>query len=242
MLDHDHRHIAAFGDAREHAAYRTRAIRVEVRGRLVQEQHARSERKDPRDREALFLAARERGGRAVLAVWEADISERPVDTWPDLSGGDAVVLETESDIVAGSCHHELRLGVLEHQARGAAYGELAFLIRADRIEQTGDRLKERALPGAGRPQQEDALALVDPQIDSTQGPRPAAGVAPTPAARQDGRFAQTRCCARPAGNCASTPVWTSDRMRSHEPIPAITIALTTMNARITSCGPRPMSA
>jgi hypothetical protein len=167
VLDHDHRHVAALGDARKDATYRTRAIRVEVRGRLVQEQHARSERKDPRGREALLLTARERRGRPVLAVWEADISERPVDTWPDVSGRDAVVLETESDIVAGSRHHELRLGVLEHQARSAAYGELALLIPAGRIEQAGDRLKERALPGTGRSQQEDALALVDPQIDAT---------------------------------------------------------------------------
>jgi hypothetical protein len=164
-----------------------------------------------------------------------------MDSRPDLSRRDAVVLESERNVITGARHHELRLGILEHEAGTTSDRKLALLLASGRIEQARECLEERALPGAGRSQYEDALAFVDPEIESTQSPRFAAGVTPAPAAREDGGFAQTRCCARPAGNCASTPVCTSDRMRSHEPIPAMTIALTTMKARIASCGPTPMS-
>ena len=149
VLDHDHRYIAALHDARDHLANRTRAVGVEVRGGLVEEQDARAERKDPGDREALLLAARKRGGRAVLAVREADVGERAVDARPDLGGGDAPVLETEGDVVAGARHDELRVRVLEHQTGIATDAELALLVRsAGPVEQAGESLEERALPGA----------------------------------------------------------------------------------------------
>jgi len=138
------------GDAGEHAAYRARAVGVEVRGRLVQEKHARSEREDPGDGETLLLAARERGRRAVFAVGEANVSKRAVDPRPDLGCRDAVVLEAERDVVPGARHDELRLGVLEHQAGLATDAELALLVAAARIEQARERQKERALTGAGR--------------------------------------------------------------------------------------------
>jgi hypothetical protein len=166
MFDHDHRYIARLGDPRKNGACGARAVGVEVRCRLVEEQHARSEREDPGDGEALLLAARERRGRAVLAVREPDVPERPMDPRPDLSGWDAVVLETERDIVAGARHDELRLWVLEHESDAAPDDELALLVARARIEQARDRLKERALPRARRSQEKDALALVDPEIDS----------------------------------------------------------------------------
>jgi hypothetical protein len=56
---------------------------------------------------------------------------------------------------------------LEHETRTAADRELALLVATDRIEKAREGPKQRALPGARRSQQEDALAFVDPQIDST---------------------------------------------------------------------------
>jgi hypothetical protein len=38
---------------------------------------------------------------------------------------------------------------LEHESGLAAHVELAFLFAAGWVKQTGERLKERALPGAG---------------------------------------------------------------------------------------------
>ena len=97
----------------------------------------------------MLLAARKRGGRAVLAVREADVGERAVDARPDLGGGDAPVLETEGDVVAGARHDELRVRVLEHETGIATDAELALLVRrAGPVEQAGESLEERALPGA----------------------------------------------------------------------------------------------
>jgi hypothetical protein len=69
-----------------------------------------------------------------------------MDTWPDLRGRDAVVLEAERDIVAGAGHDELRLRILQHQAGRALDAELALLLAATApIKQAGNCLEERAL-------------------------------------------------------------------------------------------------
>jgi len=61
-----------------------------------------------------------------------------------------VVLEAERDVVAGARHHELRLGILEHEARTPFDVELALLVTAGLVEQARERQEERALPGARR--------------------------------------------------------------------------------------------
>ena len=71
-----------------------------------------------------------------------------MDTRPDLGGRDAVILEPERDVVAGTRHDELRLGVLEHEAGMTAHVELALAVAGTRVEQSGERLEERALTGA----------------------------------------------------------------------------------------------
>jgi hypothetical protein len=148
VLDDDHRYIATFCDPREHTADGARAAGVEVRGGLVEEQDAWSEREDPRDGEALLLTTRKRGGRAVLAVGKADVGERAMDARPDLGGRDAVILETERHVVACPRHDQLRLGILEDEPGLTVDAKLAFLFAAARIEQPGERQEERALPGA----------------------------------------------------------------------------------------------
>src|SRR5207302_5938970 len=125
---------------------RTRAVGVEVRGGLVEEEHARAQREDPGDRKALLLAARKRGGRAVLAIREAHVCERAVDARPDLGGGDAPVLETEGDVVAGARHGELRVRVLEHESGIATDGERGRLVScAGPIELAGEVLEARCV-------------------------------------------------------------------------------------------------
>jgi hypothetical protein len=150
VLDQDHRYIAPLRDTTEHFADGTSAVGVEVRGRLVEEQHARPEREDPSDREALLLPARERRGGVVLAVREADVRERAVNARPDLGARDTEVLKAERDVVARACHDELRVRVLQDEAGVAAHAKLALLIRRGRVEQAREGLEERALPGAGR--------------------------------------------------------------------------------------------
>jgi hypothetical protein len=150
VLDDDHRHIAPFRYTSDHLPDGTRPVGIEVCGGLVEEQHARSKRQDPGDGEALLLAARERRGRAVLVVWEGDIGERAVHARPDLGSGDAPVLQAERDVVAGARHDKLRVRVLQHEAGVAADAKLALLVRRRPVEQTGESLEQRALPGARR--------------------------------------------------------------------------------------------
>jgi hypothetical protein len=151
VFDHDHRYIASLGDSGDNAAYGTGAVWIEVRRGLVEEEHARPQREDPGDGEPLFLSARERRGRAVVAVREADVRKRAMHPRPDLRRRDAVVLETESHVVSGSRHDQLGLWVLKYEARLPAYAELALLLApAASVEKSAERLEERALPGAGR--------------------------------------------------------------------------------------------
>jgi hypothetical protein len=151
VLNNDHRHLTALGDAREHFTYGARAVWVQVRGRLVKEQHPRTQREDAGDGESLLLTARKRRRRSVLAVREADVAERAMDARPYLGGGDAAVLEAERDIVAGARHDELRLRILQHETGVSVDAELAFLLAASAsVEQARESLQKCALPGAGR--------------------------------------------------------------------------------------------
>jgi hypothetical protein len=63
-----------------------------------------------------------------------------------------MVLESERDVVTGARHHELRLGVLEHETGTTSDRKLALRLASGRIEQARECLEERALPGAGRTQ------------------------------------------------------------------------------------------
>src|SRR2546427_9937553 len=109
-----------------------------------------------------------------------------------------MVLETERDIVARSRHHELRLRILQHEPGIAADAEVALFVAATAlIEEPGERKEERALSRAGRTEEQDALTLLDAQIDAAKRPRPAAGGTPAPAARDDGGLAPMRGPARP---------------------------------------------
>ena len=76
--------------------------------------------------------------------------ERTVHARPDLRGRDAVVLEAERDVVAGSRHDELRFRVLQHETGAAPHVKLALAVATGSVEETGERHKERALPRAGR--------------------------------------------------------------------------------------------
>ena len=175
VLDEHERPRAVLGEAREDRPHERRAFRIQIRRRFVQQQQARTKRDRPGDRESLLLAARERVGAVIVGVGERHRRERRVDARPDALRGDAAVLEAERDIVAGTCHDERCLGILEHdprlvaglRRRAARDAHLAFgFAAAALVEQSREREQERALARAGRAQQEDALALVDPEIDA----------------------------------------------------------------------------
>jgi hypothetical protein len=113
MLDEHERHRAQL---RERLAHGSGARRIEVGGRLVEQQQPRPQRERARDREALLLAPREGRGGAILRIGKVHLRERAMHARPDDGGGHAVVLEAERDVVAGTRHDDLRLGILEHDA------------------------------------------------------------------------------------------------------------------------------
>ena len=159
MLDEHERHGAQVG---ERFPYQLRADRIEIRRRFVEQQQARAEREHSGDRQALLLTAGERRRRPVLRIREVHLRERAVHPRPDRLGGDAVILETERHVVAGARHHELRLGILEHDARrvtrvvgrASVDPELALGLTAPaRVEQAGEGREQRALARARCPEQ-----------------------------------------------------------------------------------------
>jgi hypothetical protein len=88
-------------DPGDRLADQRRPCRVEVRGRLVEQQQPWARRQRTGQREALLLAAGQRVGAPSAAVAEADPGERLVDPGPDLRGRHAAVLQAERYIVAG---------------------------------------------------------------------------------------------------------------------------------------------
>src|SRR5438105_1489591 len=66
---------------------------------------------------------------ARSSLYAKPTSASAVDARPDLGGGDASILETEGDVVAGARHDELRVRVLEHETGIATDAKLALLVR-----------------------------------------------------------------------------------------------------------------
>ena len=182
-------------DPLDRAAHSGDAHRVQVGGGLVEQQEAGSHGEDRGEGEPLLLAARQGGGGVVGGGVEADRAGGGADARPYLLAGDAQVLHAEGHVVADAGQDHLGLGVLHHepdaapQVRGGGPvdGEaplrLALVLAAQEPGQPGH---EGGLAGPGRPEDEDALAGLDPQVDAVEGPGEAAGVAPAPAARLHG--------------------------------------------------------
>ena len=201
VLDDDERRAEPLDRLADHGPDLGGGVRIEVGGRLVEQEQARRERQGRRERQPLLLAAGEGVGRAVAVVREVDGGKRGVDPPPDGVGRNASVLEAEGDLVAGAGHHDLRLGILEEEP--APVSRKARLqpvdeqrpLRLDRrrIVEPGDGGQERRLAGAGWAEEKDALARLDDEVDAAEGPRTTPGVADPPSARDDrGRRAETR--------------------------------------------------
>ena len=144
-------------------------------------------------------------GGPVAAVGEADGGQRLVDPRPDLSGGDAGVLQPEGDVVPGAGHDQLAVGVLGEQPQPVAArprggravdGELAGQLGALGVEQPGQRREQRGLARAGRAGEQDPLAGLDDEVDAGQRPGVPGGVADAEAPGDEPGRPQPAC--RPA--------------------------------------------
>ncbi len=80
MRDDDHRH-PDLGEVAHHVEHLADELRVERRGRLVEQHQLRVHRQRARDRDALLLAAGERHRVGVALVAEADAVEQLASAW-----------------------------------------------------------------------------------------------------------------------------------------------------------------
>ena len=158
---------------------------VETRGGFVEDEDAGIHGQDRGDRGATSLAATEAVGGAVGDVGRRHRGERGVDTAVDLFGPEAEVGGAERHVVANGVHEQLVVGVLEHEADTAA--DLRDRGRTERETVDGDRAAawcqqsvhvqgQRGLAGPVRPEDRDALAGCDPELEVVEDQPLRAGV------------------------------------------------------------------
>ena len=182
------------------------AGRVQVGGRLVQEDQAGPHRQDAGQRKALFLPAREgrrrvverkvAAGTATGTTPQPDVVERFMDPLPDLFPRHAKVLGAERDVVAQPGKHHLGFGVLLHESGTAPLGLRRNAVHQQRAGLVGvvtflaqharQGMQERRLARARGAKQQHTLAWTDVQVQGVDGLRGAASVPPAPALRGNG--------------------------------------------------------
>ena len=144
-----------------------------------------SRRQRARQGEPLLLAAREPRRASPLEPAQADLAERLGDPGAHRRAVPAPALEPERDVVLDPLHHELALGVLEHEADPGRHlgpgrrrrvepstvsrprhspGELAR-------HEARERERERALARPRRPDDEQALARLDRRTRRPRTPK-----------------------------------------------------------------------
>ena len=146
--------------------------RIQVRGRLVQDEDARA---GPRARRRARAAAarRPRAGRSAAARSPRGPTSRERLRHPGEhpAAEPAAVLEAERDVVLDALHDELALGVLEddpdaRRQRGGLPGPGLGPVDLERAlecavevarHEAGDGERERALAGSGRPDDQQRL-------------------------------------------------------------------------------------
>ena len=218
-------------DAAQDAEQLVAGHRVELGGRLVEQQQPRAPRERGPERHALELAARELVRRAVEQTADAERQRRLLDPARDRRRAPAAVLEREGELGAHAAHHHLRLGVLEQRAGDRRELRRAVLARVQPTgrqpprelaavevrHEAGGGLQERRLPGARQARQDDELARLDRQRDVAQrrarGARVGVGHAvegedaahaPTPRRSANGASAHSSTAAATARTSVST--------------------------------------
>ena len=158
------------------------AHRIELGGRLVEDQEVRLHRQRRRDSKPLLLAAREFVRVLLLHAVQAHGSQNLWNARQHLLTRHAQVLQRESDLVFDGCGEELRLRVLEHRAHvlGQRADRMVERIQAGHrglpkktstVELGHDpvqRQAQRRLAGTRRPNQAQKLALADLERDVVQ--------------------------------------------------------------------------
>ena len=188
VLDQHHGRVDVVEGLAERRAYQLRTLRIEVRGRLVEQQQPRLQRDHAGDREPLLLAAGQRGRVDGPGRYGKPTAARAASTRGQISArGTPRFSRPNATSSPQRAHHQLGLRVLEHDARvrpvlpgGPAVDEDRALLLAGVLgEQAGERGEQGALAGAGGTREQHPLAVFDPQVEVGGPPRPCARRAAT---------------------------------------------------------------
>ena len=109
--------------------HRPRAIRVELRGRLIEDEQARRADNRRREGDALPLTAGERGDLPLRQMRRPDRFECVSDSPLHLPPRDAVLFEGEGDIIRDARRDSGRFRVLKEHPHGAAHPARPFAMR-----------------------------------------------------------------------------------------------------------------
>ena len=178
LLGDDDAGIAAERELEE----RLRPRRIELRGRLVEQEQLRLERERRGEADALQLAARDLGHASRAELRDADCGERRVDTRQDRLRRRADVLERERDLGVDAPEDDLVLRVLEDRCDGScelcrtraarvAARHLDAALEAAAVEprnEPGERTHERRLAGTGSAEEQHDFAALDLERDVAQ--------------------------------------------------------------------------
>ncbi len=140
---------------------------VQIRQRLIEQQHARPDHQRAGERHALLLAAGHPARITLLIAGEPNHRQRGADALIALGARHAPHLEAKGDILGRRHMREQRIA-LEYDAE-AAPGRMhrgqVLPLQADRtargIEKARDHLQGRGLAAAGGTEEGDELALAD---------------------------------------------------------------------------------
>ena len=163
MLGHDDGRAEFLVEAPQEPDELVARDRVELGGRLVEQEQRRTVDHRRGDRDALQLAARERVGAPLEQVRDAEGERRLLDRAGYAAGRLAPVFERQLELGAHAAHHDLALGLLEDRAadRGQVAGavlahvepadtQLAARLAAVEVrDEPAERAQECRLPRAG---------------------------------------------------------------------------------------------
>ncbi len=155
VLDEQDRAVARCDQFGQRGVHLLDSPRVEIGGRLVQDEERRAHRERARDREALASATREAVGVVAAALPELHASERGLRAGEHVGHRHPQVLGTERDLVQERAGHQLRVRVLEDHADLRAQlgdGGLGGVVPADLDRPAhvcGYRVRNEAVEGQG---------------------------------------------------------------------------------------------
>jgi hypothetical protein len=178
LLGDDHRGTGGAGELDRLLG----AFRVELGGRLVEQEQARLQGEHRGEADALELAAGQLGDRSLGQVSGADGGQRPLRARRDQLRHGAEVLEPERDFGLDPREHDLVLRVLEERRHAAGEVgrpgtpcvvavDLDAACEAAPVEvrhEAGKRAQQGRLPAAGGAEERDHLARLELERNAVQ--------------------------------------------------------------------------